>query len=383
MPAGTPMTLRLRTFHDDVTSVRARVFDVNANAQQLIGRCGSRPRRLLLPGRRSQPDVRLLAGRAPERAGEQPLVPLHRLGRRRHGVLRRRHGRARRRPRRDQRRHRDWSYALTVYDPGFRDAGVGEGRGRLPDLPRPLPQRRHEERPAGGTIRYDQPATTKAVERRCPRATAATTRTPEPCGGGPDRAATTSAATSRASASSSSSCRRSASTRSTSTRSSGRSRTTATTPPTTRRSTRTSATQKEFDQLVKQAHERRCTSSSTASSTTCRPTRRSSTATTTSRPIGACESTASPYRSWFVFMNAHVPCSVRRLLGLVRLRLDPGAREVEPGRHDYFVGARTSSRLWLKRGADGWRIDVSGRRSFPAGYWEAFRQVVKAADPTR
>ena len=34
---------------------------------------------------------------------------------------------------------------------------------------------------------------------------------------------------------------------------------------------------------------------------------------------------------------------------------------------------------WLAAGAGGWRMDVSGDASFPDGYWEVFRQVVKAA----
>ncbi len=35
VPAGTPVTLRLRTFHSDVTGVRLRVYDLNANGQQI------------------------------------------------------------------------------------------------------------------------------------------------------------------------------------------------------------------------------------------------------------------------------------------------------------------------------------------------------------
>src|SRR5690242_6359839 len=33
VPAGTPVTLRLRTFHNDVTAVQLRVYDLNANGQ--------------------------------------------------------------------------------------------------------------------------------------------------------------------------------------------------------------------------------------------------------------------------------------------------------------------------------------------------------------
>ena len=32
VPAGTPVTLRFRTFHNDVTGVKLRVYDLNANA---------------------------------------------------------------------------------------------------------------------------------------------------------------------------------------------------------------------------------------------------------------------------------------------------------------------------------------------------------------
>ena len=35
VPAGTPVTLRFRTFHNDVTAVKARVYDLNAGGQQL------------------------------------------------------------------------------------------------------------------------------------------------------------------------------------------------------------------------------------------------------------------------------------------------------------------------------------------------------------
>jgi hypothetical protein len=34
--AGTPVKLRLRTFHDDVTAVKLRLYDVNAAAQSLL-----------------------------------------------------------------------------------------------------------------------------------------------------------------------------------------------------------------------------------------------------------------------------------------------------------------------------------------------------------
>ncbi len=36
VPAGTPVTLRFRTFHNDVTGVKARIYSVNTGSQQLL-----------------------------------------------------------------------------------------------------------------------------------------------------------------------------------------------------------------------------------------------------------------------------------------------------------------------------------------------------------
>src|SRR6185436_8744844 len=36
VPAGTPVTLRFRTFHNDVTAVSLRVYSLNANGQQIV-----------------------------------------------------------------------------------------------------------------------------------------------------------------------------------------------------------------------------------------------------------------------------------------------------------------------------------------------------------
>ncbi len=36
VPAGTSIKLRFRTFHDDVTSVKARVYDINTSTQQIV-----------------------------------------------------------------------------------------------------------------------------------------------------------------------------------------------------------------------------------------------------------------------------------------------------------------------------------------------------------
>ena len=39
------------------------------------------------------------------------------------------------------------------------------------------------------------------------------------------------------------------------------------------------------------------------------------------------------------------------------------------------------ARYWLEEGAAGWRLDVMGDPSFPAGFWPEFRDAVKETDP--
>jgi glycosidase len=107
--------------------------------------------------------------------------------------------------------------------------------------------------------------------------------------------------------------------------------------------------------------------------------------------VGACESTASPYRSWFVFTEvgagngkcagAGGPLSAtyEAWFGFDSI---PVLRKSEADVQAYFVDAPDSiARRWLLSGASGWRLDVSGDPSFPDGYWESFRAVVKATTP--
>jgi glycosidase len=64
------------------------------------------------------------------------------------------------------------------------------------------------------------------------------------------------------------------------------------------------------------------------------------------------------------------------------LRSIPVINKTLPEVQQYFLtGANSVSRYWLKQGASAWRMDVSGDPSFPAGYWETFRQVTKSTRP--
>ena len=103
---------------------------------------------------------------------------------------------------------------------------------------------------------------------------------------------------------------------------------------------------------------------------------------------GACESLSSLYRSWFTFHD--VPAGTGTCVGSSGLADSatydgwfgfdsiPVLDKTNPQVLNYFVnGLNSVSSYWLKRGAGGWRMDVMGDASFPAGYWEDFREVVK------
>ena len=108
--------------------------------------------------------------------------------------------------------------------------------------------------------------------------------------------------------------------------------------------------------------------------------------------VGACESIDSPFRSWFTFhdvapgtgtcvdsQNRPNAATYDGWFGFDSIPvINKSLAEVQ----DYFINNPVSvSRYWLEQGSAGWRLDVMGDASFPNGYWEAFRQVVKEEDP--
>jgi glycosidase/chitodextrinase len=105
--------------------------------------------------------------------------------------------------------------------------------------------------------------------------------------------------------------------------------------------------------------------------------------------LGACESVDSPYRAWFFFIpQAGGPCvgpdgpNTMRYESWFGFDSIPVINKTLAEVQEYFVtGDDSITRRWLEDGASGWRLDVSGDPSFPDGYWEAFRTVVKETDP--
>ncbi len=107
--------------------------------------------------------------------------------------------------------------------------------------------------------------------------------------------------------------------------------------------------------------------------------------------VGACESLTSPYRSWFTFHNvtpgtgtcvdSQGQPNAATYDGWFGFDSIPVLNKSDPAVQAYFLtNSNSVSRYWLRQGAAGWRLDVMGDASFPNDYWESFRGVVKSTD---
>jgi glycosidase/fibronectin type 3 domain-containing protein len=105
--------------------------------------------------------------------------------------------------------------------------------------------------------------------------------------------------------------------------------------------------------------------------------------------VGACESVDSPYRTWFIFRPLpDGPCAgpdgpntmtYEAWWGFESL---PVLEKDNPEVRSLIYAADDAvARYWLEEGGAGWRLDVMGDPSFPGDFWPEFRQAVKDTDP--
>jgi glycosidase len=105
--------------------------------------------------------------------------------------------------------------------------------------------------------------------------------------------------------------------------------------------------------------------------------------------LGACESVDSPYRSWFTFtVQAKGPCAGPggpQTMGYAsKSNIDslPLLQKGEAGVRDLIYGANNAvAQTWLRNGASGWRLDAMSDASFPEGFWQSFRTAAKTIAP--
>ncbi len=87
---------------------------------------------------------------------------------------------------------------------------------------------------------------------------------------------------------------------------------------------------------------------------------------------GAWQNPASPWRSWYIF-GGEYPCGYRSWWGFETL---PEVNEEDPAYREFICGENGVLRTWLRRGADGWRLDVADE--LPDDFIAAIRRAVKA-----
>ena len=87
---------------------------------------------------------------------------------------------------------------------------------------------------------------------------------------------------------------------------------------------------------------------------------------------GAWQDKKSPYRSWYDFSDEY-KCGYRSWWGFETL---PEVEENDPAYREFICGENGVLRTWLRRGADGWRLDVADE--LPDDFIAAIRAAVKA-----
>ena len=92
--------------------------------------------------------------------------------------------------------------------------------------------------------------------------------------------------------------------------------------------------------------------------------------------LGACESTASVYRSWFNFYNTDAPCDFTDYEGWFGFGGLPVFNENDDVKNFFYRTPTTNvTQFWYNRGASGWRFDVATDLSHQ--WWNEYRGFAK------
>lgn len=104
--------------------------------------------------------------------------------------------------------------------------------------------------------------------------------------------------------------------------------------------------------------------------------------------LGACESLASPYRSWFNFFNNNTPCQYRPDLTPPQVDYEgwfgfgglPVLNENDDVKNFFYRTPGTNvTQYWYDRGVNGWRFDVATDISHQ--WWNEYRGYAKTYKP--
>jgi len=100
--------------------------------------------------------------------------------------------------------------------------------------------------------------------------------------------------------------------------------------------------------------------------------------------VGACQSLSSPYRSWFHFNpgDTTVPCTPADYPGWYGYNSLPTFDHTQAAVQNFFYsGTGNVMQTWYNAGAGGWRFDVASDFNFPHAWWVGTRQYGKGYNP--
>ncbi len=100
--------------------------------------------------------------------------------------------------------------------------------------------------------------------------------------------------------------------------------------------------------------------------------------------LGACQSLSSSYRTWFHFNpgDTNVPCTPADYPGWDGVSTLPTFDHTQTAVQNFFYsGSGSVMQTWYNAGAAGWRFDVAPDPNFPHAWWVGTRQFGKLYNP--